>query len=350
MDPINPTVPEIQMAQEPVVSDQIPDSDSKIPADSHWVTIASMAVFVLLSLGAVAFLYYQNQQLKSMLASYQTPVASPTPVATIDPTANWKTYTDAKKTFSFKYPASLQLKTFEDGSLILTATDGPDKIIHEFRVNNYTISTSTTLYQFIYEGGVGDNYGKGYLNANNVSLTFKDVSKNSSYKIWEPSSWPSANGILINFIQNNNQLIWFSLEGYNPGGTPIPYEKENVQIYNQILSTFKFTDQISDTPTVTSPAANTKISSPLTITGTVPTGWMFEGSFPIRLVDSTRTLVAQGTAKEVTPGSWQSGKPVAFSVTLPFSTTDSTGFLILTNDNPSGDPANSKTFEVPVKY
>jgi hypothetical protein len=156
-------------------------------------------------------------------------------------TSNWKTYTDPKNTYSFKYPVSLQLKAFNDNSLILTGVDGNDKIPHEFRINPYIIPAGVTLYQFIYGGGVGDNYGKTYLDGNKVSLTFNDVSQNSLYKIWEPSQWPSANGILIKFIQYKNQLLWFSLEPYNPGGTPIPYEKENVQLFNQILSTFTFT-------------------------------------------------------------------------------------------------------------
>jgi len=79
--------------------------------DGHWITIASMALFVLLSLGAVAFLYYQNQQLKSMLAGYQN-VPSPTPSATADPTASWKTYTNTKQTFSFK-TSSLEAITMD---------------------------------------------------------------------------------------------------------------------------------------------------------------------------------------------------------------------------------------------
>ncbi len=89
--------------QTTTVSPEIPDSSPQIPKDSHWITILAMALFVLLSLAAVAFLYYQNQQLKTMLASYQ---ASPTPSATPDVTANWKTYTSAKANYSLKYPDS----------------------------------------------------------------------------------------------------------------------------------------------------------------------------------------------------------------------------------------------------
>lgn len=71
------------------------------PKSGSGFTIASMALFVLVSLGVIVFLYYQNQQLKGMLANYQKP--SPTPTATPDPTAGWKTYTN-NSGFSFKYP------------------------------------------------------------------------------------------------------------------------------------------------------------------------------------------------------------------------------------------------------
>jgi hypothetical protein len=179
-DPVRPVVPEIK---------------PKIPADNHWISILAMAIFVVFSLGVVVFLYYQNQQLKNMLANYQ-----PTPSATP----------------------------------ITTAPSSP---------------------------------------------------------------------------------------------TPNP-----------------------EMPVVSSPSANMKVLSPLKVAGTVPAGWMFEGVFPIKLVDSNRKLIVQGQAKEKVAGSWQSGGPVDFSATLTFKTSSASGFLILQNDNPSGNPATSKTFEVPVQF
>lgn len=82
-----------------------PVVESETPKDNHGITIAAMALFVLLALGAVAFLYYQNQQLKQMLAGYQTQTISPSPVATANATANWTPYQNAKAFFTFKYPA-----------------------------------------------------------------------------------------------------------------------------------------------------------------------------------------------------------------------------------------------------
>ncbi len=103
-------------------------------------------------------------------------------------------------------------------------------------------------------------------------------------------------------------------------------------------------------PVVSTPSSGLKVASPLKVAGTVPAGWMFEGVFPIQLVDSAKKIIVQGQAKEKIPGSWQSGNTVAFEATLTFTTTAKSGFLILLNDNPSGDPAKSKTFEVPVTF
>jgi hypothetical protein len=230
---------------QPSVNPQTSSTTPPVQPQKTKKPLALMIVIHLIAVAVIGYFIYQNMQLKKQISQPQsTPIASVTPTAlpTTDPTANWKTYNSPENTFSFKYPSSLQLKVFDSNSLILTVNDGPNKSYHEFRVNQYSVPNGKTLYQFIYEGGVGDNYGKSYLDGNKVSLTFKDVSQGSLYKIWEPSEWPSGNGTLIKFIQNNNLLIWFSLEPYNPGGTPIPYESENVAIYNQILSTFKFTE------------------------------------------------------------------------------------------------------------
>jgi hypothetical protein len=184
MDPINP------IAGSPEALNQNPTP--KAASDNHWVSILAVAIFVLFALGVVAFLYYQNQQLKSMLVSYQTQ-ATPATVA--------------------------------------------------------------------------------------------------------------------------------------PSPTPNP-----------------------EMPIVSSPSANMKIVSPLKVAGTVPAGWMFEGVFPIKLVDAKQKLIVQGQAKEKTAGSWQSGSPVDFTATLTFKTASGSGFLILQNDNPSGIPGNTKSFEVPVNF
>jgi hypothetical protein len=103
VDPINP------IAGNPEALNPTPVVPQP-PKDNHWITIVSMTLFVLMSLGVIVFLYYQNQQLKSMLATYQTQ-PSPIPTATADPIANWKTFTNTKYSYSFKYPTNFTVNT-----------------------------------------------------------------------------------------------------------------------------------------------------------------------------------------------------------------------------------------------
>jgi uncharacterized membrane protein YebE (DUF533 family) len=69
--------------------------DPQAPSKNDWITTASIAAFILLALGVVGFLYYQNQQLKKIVAGYQaTPSSVPTPIEVIQsasPSATPKT-------------------------------------------------------------------------------------------------------------------------------------------------------------------------------------------------------------------------------------------------------------------
>lgn len=146
-----------------------------------------------------------------------------------------------------------------------------------------------------------------------------------------------AIGVII-FLYNQNQNLKKQLSGYltaTPVASVNPSSAPAVSV---------------ESPTISSPSADSVIKSPLTVTGKVPAGWMFEGVFPIKLLDSEKNVIAQALAKEVTAGSWQSGEPVDFKATLTFKNATGAGSLVLENDNPSGDPRNSKTFEMPVNF
>jgi hypothetical protein len=103
-------------------------------------------------------------------------------------------------------------------------------------------------------------------------------------------------------------------------------------------------------PVISLPQANAHLVNPLVVTGTVPPGWMSEGVFPMKLLDAQRNIIAQGQGKEVTPGSWSSGKSIEFRGIVDFSTKEKSGFLVLEKDNPSGLPENAESFEIPVTF
>ncbi len=100
---------------------------------------------------------------------------------------------------------------------------------------------------------------------------------------------------------------------------------------------------------VTFPQANDLVSSPLTITGQARGNWYFEASFPIKLYDANNVLLGTGIAQA--QGNWMTTNFVPFIAVLTYSTpTTTTGTLVLEKDNPSGEPANDASIQIPVTF
>ncbi len=100
---------------------------------------------------------------------------------------------------------------------------------------------------------------------------------------------------------------------------------------------------------VTSPLPNTKVKSPLEITGSARGSWFFEASFPVVLIDANGKTMAQSPAKA--KGEWMTTEFVPFTDTLTWSkNTATSGTLIFKRDNPSGLPENDKEIRIPVTF
>lgn len=120
--------------------------------------------------------------------------------------------------------------------------------------------------------------------------------------------------------------------------------------YPSDSSKIKYSENTQN-PVVTIPGKHTKVTSPVIIKGTVPPGWMFEGVFPIKIVEHELGVLVQGLAQEVIPGSWQSDQPVEFEAILELpERAIGSGTIILENDNPSGLPENAKSFQIPILF
>jgi len=148
-------------------------------------------------------------------------------------------------------------------------------------------------------------------------------------------------------------LLNYSKQGTLSGLSPSPLASGTPAVTPVPASSAKLAPSPTPSaiePTISSPAVNAKVTSPLTIIGTVPAGWMFEGSFPLKLVDKQRNVIVQGIAQEKVPGSWTSGQPVAFVAALEFTTNEKSGFLVLDKDNPSGLPENDDSFQIPLRF
>ncbi|PJE76160.1 hypothetical protein COV04_01355 [Candidatus Uhrbacteria bacterium CG10_big_fil_rev_8_21_14_0_10_48_11] len=100
---------------------------------------------------------------------------------------------------------------------------------------------------------------------------------------------------------------------------------------------------------LTAPQVNAVITNPLVISGEAKSNWFFEASFPIRLLSSNGTVIANGIAEA--KGDWMTEAFVPFSATLHFVTPPTgTGMLVLQKDNPSGLAKFDDTLIVPVRF
>lgn len=218
VDPINPIAgnPEAVNLADP---ERPKGVEGQAPKDPHGITIAAMAIFVLLALAAVAFLYYQNQQLKSMLASYQTQ-ATPTPSATTDPTVNWKTYDNQVLGLSFKYPEGYTLEEKGQKDYINLITNPNDPFKDQIGIDGQSI-TSKMAY-----GSV-------------VSIqkeSLKNIQESTS------SGWLRITGDGIRESEGEKFTIAIYKLGNNAiKMSTISIDPNVLQNFGQILSTFKFT-------------------------------------------------------------------------------------------------------------
>lgn len=100
---------------------------------------------------------------------------------------------------------------------------------------------------------------------------------------------------------------------------------------------------------ISSPKAATKITSPLTVTGTAVGNWYFEASFPVKLYDGNGKLIVAVPA--TAEGDWMTTAFVPFKGTLVFTKPITpTGTLVFEKDNPSGEPSMAESVSIPISF
>lgn len=103
---------------------------------------------------------------------------------------------------------------------------------------------------------------------------------------------------------------------------------------------------------VTSPTAQSIITSPATITGMARGTWFFEGSFPVSIVNWDGLIIGEGVA--TAEGEWMTEDFVPFTASITYTIDPQTpynrGAIILRKDNPSGLPEHDDAIEIPVVF
>jgi len=97
------------------------------------------------------FFYFQNMQLRVELSKKIEVALTPTPTKSPDKTADWKTYTDTKDKFSFKYPSDWDTLNINETTLMVAPQadiDGVRKMVERgggFGGGDFLIMIVSTL-------------------------------------------------------------------------------------------------------------------------------------------------------------------------------------------------------------
>jgi hypothetical protein len=220
-----------QPVQQPIESNPLPVKKS-LP---KWPLLI-VGIVLILIIGAGAYFIGQKSMTKTVekpKAVVQKPTATPTP----DPTANWKTYQG--QYFSFKYPQDWSLDSSNKNSIKLTmvvndkdSLGNPIKLQSNISVNFLSVPQNTTLNDWLKTRYFRNDQPLFNLALKSVKKTILSVSDALRIEMPGAAGYDDEGVVTI----HNGYGLDISIIGDSLFGT-------NMKIFNQILSTFKFTDQ-----------------------------------------------------------------------------------------------------------
>lgn len=99
--------------------------------------------------------------------------------------------------------------------------------------------------------------------------------------------------------------------------------------------------------TIEEPALGAKVSSPLTVSGSVPGFWTHEGQFTVRLLGPNGDVLASQSV--AVDGDWMTEELLPFTASLAYDASVSgRGSVELVRANPSDLPENADSVFIPV--
>ena len=135
------------------------------------------------------------------------------------------------------------------------------------------------------------------------------------------------------------------MESKTSGGQVSVGTEETTSVEIEITAENNISDQII----VRAPETDQLIQSPLIIEGEARGTWFFEATFPVKLLDANRNLVASHFAQ--TDEDWMTEDFIGFKAQIEFKKPPTaTGILVLEKDNPSGLAEYDARIEIPVRF
>ena len=213
-------------------------------------------VLILILLGATSVFAYQNwrlnQKLDALIRSQFTTTPSPTPQAEPDlappDTANWKTYTNPQNQYSVKYPPEVTMSDYREGMysgihlLLIGPTQTASGRIQTSLFDGVSIKTlvitnvSISLRDYAEQRRVAESQSapKDDPQPTVSKLTEVLIGGKSGHHYAVDDQGRVAQVNLVSLNGNILQIVTRS------AGSP-KFERQYINLIDQILSTFKFT-------------------------------------------------------------------------------------------------------------
>lgn len=188
-----------------------------------WILILSL--LLIAALAVAGYFYWQNTLL--IKSTSIAPSPSPTPVSTVDPTANWKTYTNQVHSLTFKYPTDWQLVVENDQD--------------ELNASLKLLKEKASIHMIFGVDGIGGRGGD--YEGVPISIAGSEVYK---YKTRNEQNGTETVGITDTLTESLgvltlNQKTYILNLNYPMSYVSSGREQDFEQAFDQILSTFQFT-------------------------------------------------------------------------------------------------------------
>jgi len=217
-----PVINQQPTPETPPAVQEVPDESVAIPKKT-FIVFPTVILLILVSLFA-GYLLYQNHLLKRKIVKL---TATPSPTATTNPIANWKTYTNARYGFEFKYPTSdvdQTIKKTIDNEDYFSITDNISFVIQKNSLKEPCDGICYSIYN-----------GDHAVNGIQFSVAEGTSDDPGGREVCEEDC-------ITQYVDNETEVATGVYAQIRSGSLPSKRE-ETTNLVNQILSTFKFTDQ-----------------------------------------------------------------------------------------------------------
>ncbi|MBU0974573.1 hypothetical protein KKD03_02625 [Patescibacteria group bacterium] len=240
----NQTIPENQY-QEPSLNQELPPQ----PVKNNKLLLIALSLVSLVSISLAGFFGYKYYQIDKVVVPPPTPVQviidqkAPTPtittiimeekvpIPTLDPTEGWETYANTIHNISFKYPSSWEVEE----------KIGEKENDQVFNTSVRLTKNDALIYLLLNVDGIGGQprkySGEQYnLDGHDLYKFFTYEDYNDMKKVGISNSLTTLGFFMIDDITYHLSLSY-------PNNTNKIEESNLLSEFDEILSTFKFTDE-----------------------------------------------------------------------------------------------------------